>query len=423
MIHSSALPGPHNVHREVLANGLTVLISENHAAPVAVVQGALAAGSIHDPAGKSGLGNLVAELLTHGTESRDFAAFNNGIEALGADFQSGCGSHFAAFSARCMNEDLADILELTADALQRPAFSAEEVEVVRDQCLVDLDERSQETDRMAALRFYETIYGDHPYGRPISGYSEAVAGFTVDEIQAFHSAHYLPSDAIIVVAGAVQVDAVLEQLVRRFGAWRKPEHPAAPIQLLSVPTYHAATEARVRIEGKAQADIVLGAPAVARRHVDYCALRVANNILGRFGMMGRIGEEVREQLGLAYYCGSELDLEFEGGVWMVSAGVNPANVDAAIGAIRKEIERLSQEAVGAQELEDNRASMIGALPLALETNMGVAATLLEMQRLDLGLDYLLTYADNIYGVQADDIQRVAAAYLAPDRLVTVVAGP
>ena len=131
---------------------------------------------------------------------------------------------------------------------------------------------------------------------------------------------------------------------------------------------------------------------------------------------------MREEQGLAYYAYSSLMTELLGGVWMAGAGVNPANVDAAIDSIEEEFARIGEEGVEAEELADSQAYLTGVLPLTLETNEGVASTLLNMEWYGLGLDYLLRYQDLIYGVTAADVRRVCAEYLQPERCVTVVAG-
>ncbi|MCB0140391.1 MAG: insulinase family protein, partial [Caldilineaceae bacterium] len=162
---------------------------------------------------------------------------------------------------------------------------------------------------------------------------------------------------------------------------------------------------------------------VARSHPDYDALRVANTILGRFGMMGRLGETVREEQGLAYYCSSALQTDLVAGAWVTSAGVNPANVEQAIDSILAEFQRLAHEPVTAQELSDSQAYMTGIVPLSLETNAGVAQTLYNMEWFNLGLDYLQRYSSLINAITVEDVQRVAQTYLRGDAYALVVAGP
>jgi zinc protease len=174
---------------------------------------------------------------------------------------------------------------------------------------------------------------------------------------------------------------------------------------------------------KVQSDIIMGGLGVARSHADFYAVRLANCILGQFGLMGRLGARVREEQGLAYYAYSSSVAEIAGGMWLAAAGVNPANVELALDSIRHEFELLGSEPVPAEELADSQAYLTGILPLTLETNDGVASTLLNMELYGLGLDFLPRYRDMIYSVTPEAVQRVARTYLHPDRCVTVVAGP
>ena len=164
---------------------------------------------------------------------------------------------------------------------------------------------------------------------------------------------------------------------------------------------------------KVQSDVVVGGLGPARSHPDYYAVRVANCILGQFGMMGRLGERVREELGLAYYCYSAMLAEEQAGTWLAAAGVAPANVEATVASVLAEFERLGSQPVTDQELADTQAYLTGIVPLALETNQGVAGTLFNMELYGLGLDYLARYPALITSVTADEVQRVAAAYLQP----------
>jgi zinc protease len=107
----------------------------------------------------------------------------------------------------------------------------------------------------------------------------------------------------------------------------------------------------------------------------------------------------------------------------VIAGVNPANVDLAVERITDELRRLTTEPVSDSDLSDNQAYHVGHLPLQLESNEGLASTILNMEMYGLGLDYLLTYRDRIYGLNKEDLLRAAKRYLNPDALVIGVAGP
>ena len=146
-------------------------------------------------------------------------------------------------------------------------------------------------------------------------------------------------------------------------------------------------------------------------------------ILGRIGLGGRLGDNVRERQGLAYSCGSSLDADLGAGPWAALAGVNPANVERAIAAIVHEIAQFCADGPTDEELNDARDFMTGSLALGLETNDGIAGTLLGIERYGLGLDYISRYPDIIRGISAEQIVEVARKYLSTENYIVVVAGP
>ena len=146
-----AYPGPDNISRTVLENGLVTLIRENRSAPITVVEGYLPTGNIHDPADLAGLSAFVAGMLTRGSEQYDFAAFNEAVEGAGASLSFHSDCHVTNFGLRCLSENFADLLAILADAMRRPTFPDPLVERLRNQKLIGLQEREQDTAAMANL--------------------------------------------------------------------------------------------------------------------------------------------------------------------------------------------------------------------------------------------------------------------------------
>jgi zinc protease len=178
-----------------------------------------------------------------------------------------------------------------------------------------------------------------------------------------------------------------------------------------------------RIAGKSQSDLIIGTNGPMRRDPDFMPASIGNNILGQFGMMGRIGDVVREKSGLAYYAYSSLSVGLGPGSWEVSAGVNPKNLKKASDLIQEELKRFVQEGVTAGELADTKANFIGRLPLSLESNGGVANALLNIERHQLGLDYYHRYQDLVNEVTTEDVLTTARKFINPDKLVIAAAGP
>lgn len=150
---------------------------------------------------------------------------------------------------------------------------------------------------------------------------------------------------------------------------------------------------------------------------------VANAIWGQFGMGGRIGDNVREKQGLAYYAYGSVDGNFGPGAWTATAGVAPENVERAINSILAEARRLREEPVAPEELADVQTYLIGSLPIRLETNEGLASAIADMAWYDLGLDYLQKTEERVRAVTVEDVQRMAQTYMDPERYVLSVAGP
>ena len=174
---------------------------------------------------------------------------------------------------------------------------------------------------------------------------------------------------------------------------------------------------------KIQSAVIWSVPGLKRSSPDYYSAVVGNMILGRIGMGGRLGDNVREDQGMAYSVHSSFDADVEAGPWSAVAGVNPSNVERAVSAIIHEIERFKEEGPTDEELSDARAYLTGSLVLALETNDGIAGTLLGIERYNLGLDYIQRYPELINGVSREQIVATVHRYLSTDRYVLAIAGP
>jgi zinc protease len=418
-----SLPGAHNITREVLANGITVLAYENFAAQSVVIAGSLEAGALHYQPYGTGIPSLTASALMRGTQSRDFNAFHTALEDIGADLNISAGVHNVGFNGKALAEDLPTLIDVLNDALRYPAFPAEPVERLRGEILTALQYRQYDTGYRANRAFRQQTYpAAHPYHHTTRGTLESLPRVTLDDLRAFHRDHYGPSGMVLVIVGAVRAAEALEIVRARLEDWHNPAQPA-PRTLPPLEPIQQVRRIDTAIPGKSQSDLLIGVPGPGRRDPDYRAATLANSIFGQFGMMGRIGDVVREQMGLAYYSYSSVEGGQGPGAWSVSAGVNPQNVERAIEAIRAEIARLIAEPVTEEELADNQAYFTGILPLQLESNEGLAGTILTIETYALGLDYLLTVRDKIRALTRGDLLNAVRRYWNPEALVISVAGP
>lgn len=418
------LPGPENITRAALPNGITVLVRSNFNSPSISIGGYLACGSMFDPPDKLGLAQFTAASLMRGSEQRSFHEIYDQLESVGAGLGFGASVHNVNFGARALAEDLPLLLTLLADALCCPTFPADHVEQLRSQILTSLAIRDQDTGDQVDMAVDEIIFPGHPYGRPEDGYTETILSITRDDLIQFYRQHYGPHSLVIVVTGAVDAGEAVEQVQNALGGWRQPSQPAAAAQPLAAIRPLTQTFRRhIALPGKYQTDLAIGTLGPKRSSPDYVAVSLGNNILGQFGMMGRIGDVVREKAGLAYYASTGLSASLEAGSWEVTAGVNPVNLQKAIDLILSELRHFIQEPVSEDELRDSQANYIGRLPLSLESNAGVVNALLNIERFQLGLDYYQRFPDMIQSITTDQVLEMSRRYWDLDRLAVVSSGP
>ena len=421
-VKKNSLPGPDDVYREVLSNGITVLARSNFNSPSVVISGFFSAGALFDSDEKLGLADFVTSALMRGTKKRSFDEIYQALESVGASLGFNAGVHRSGFHGRSLAEDLPLLLSLLAESLTQPAFPKVEIEKLRSQMLTGLAIRAQDTGDMASLLFDQILFKDHPYSRPEDGFTETIQRITRDDLAKFQRETYGPRGMTIVIVGAVKPEEAVRQVKRALGGWQvkgqkePPELPALKMLKKTVSKNH-------KIAGKSQSDLVVGTNGPKRKDPEFMSALIGNNILGQFGMMGRIGEVVREKSGLAYYAGSSLNAGLGPGSWEVSAGVNPQNVKKATDLIISELQRFVEDGVSAEELADTQANFVGRLPLSLESNGGVANALLNIERYDLGLDYYRRYEELVRAVTADSVLNAARKFVDPDTLAIAVAGP
>ena len=414
-------PGADDITRVELDNGITILARPNFTSQSVVISGYLYAGGLYDPQDKLGLADFCASALMRGTTRRSFHQIFDELESVGASLQINSGTHTTGFGGQALAEDLDSLLDILADSLRQPSFPPDQVERLRAQLLTNLAILAQDTSHLAQRVFEQIIYPGHPYSQPEEGYPETVQAIRPIDLQDFHRRVYGPMGMVLVVVGAVEPDLAVEKVAKVLGDWRNPAQVSPPgLPPVSLPV--ETTRRFVELPGKVQVDLVLGAAGPARKDYYYQAANLGNIILGQFGLMGRIGEVVREQAGLAYSVHSSLGGGFGPGPWELAAGVAPQAVDQVIELLIAELRRFISEPVSEAELADVQSLLIGSLPLSLEANAGVAGALLNLERYQLGLNYYRNYPEMIRAISREDILTAARKYLDPDHLGIGIAG-
>ncbi|MBI4928945.1 MAG: insulinase family protein, partial [Anaerolineae bacterium] len=333
----------------------------------------------------------------------------------------GASVHNASFGGRALAEDLPLLLSLLSQSLREPTFPSDQIERLRGQIMTGLTIRDQDTADQAEMAFEDIIFPGHPYGRPSDGYRETIKRITREDMADFRARCFSPRGMVIVVVGAVGGLQAVEAVFEHLGDWVNPDLTPTP-ELPEVKPLAGQVRRHIPLPGKVQTDLLMGTLGPKRSSPDYMAASLGNNILGQFGMMGRIGDVVREQEGLAYSASTSLNAWITAGTWEVSAGVNPENLERAIELIFSEVKRFTSEPVTLEELRDSQANYVGRLPLSLESNAGVANALLNLERFQLGLDYYQRYPTLVESVTPEQILETAQRYLKPEAFAVVSSG-
>ena len=408
-----------------LANGLTVIVQENHANPTVTIGGFIQAGSTNDPQGQFGTAAMTAEMLTRGTSSLSSQQIAEQTDFVGARLGYSATRERIGLGAAMLAENFSPILTLMADTLRHPTFPTTEIEKVRGQTLTALRESADDTATVAARGLYALLYPrDMAYQHAPEGAEKDVAGITREDLIAYYQRGFRPEKITLVIVGDVTAETAFSAVEKAFGDWTGDgagfaEAEASP-QSSAVPP---ADPVLVPMADKSQDDIVMGEVGFSRLTPDYHAAALMNLILGGDEFVSRVGKRVRDTEGLAYYAYTAFSPGIKPGPFVFRAGANPKNVLRAVASARAEIEKMALKGVTREELAWAKDHAIGSLRLSLSTNAGIVALLENAAFYHLGLDYGQKYAGIVRAVTKEQVDAAAHKYLHADRLITVIAGP
>jgi len=406
-----------DVKREVLDNGLTLLIVERHNLPIVKVSVGINAGSIVEPQEKAGLASLTASLLTEGTKNRTASQISEEIEFVGGAIGASASDDYVTASLSVLKKDIDLGFDLLSDILQNPSFPENELNKKRERIKGGLKAEEEDPGFVVSREFRKAVFDSQPYGRLIQGTSETLDAITRDDVVNFHSSYYVPNNAIMSVVGDITDDEVKNLLKKYFSGWHEK-----PVRIS--PPYESSV-----IKGKkvilvnkdiTQANIILGHGGVSRDNPDYYAISVMNYILGGGGFESRLMQNIRVERGLAYDIHSFFDPNKYGGIFEVGVQTKNDTAITAIDEILKEIKEIRTNPVSDSELSGAKAFLTGSFPLRFETGSRIAGFLIAVEYYALGLDYIDKYHDYISSVTKDDVLRVARQYLDPENFVLVV---
>lgn len=404
--------------RQVLENGLTLLIRSSRALPIVTIKVTVQAGSLWEPETRAGLANLTALLLTRGTASRTAAQIDESIDFIGASLSSSADRDLSEVNLTVLKKDLPKGLELLTDVLLHPAFQQGEIARKVQELRAALRKRQENPGEVAEELFNELVFGHHPYGRLLEGNDTSLATITRDEITEFYRAHYTPERTLITVVGDVDHNEITDQIRTSLGSWSRG---TGFVKRATDPT---PLERKIVVKkvdrSVTQANIILGHQGIRRDNPDFYAVTVMNYILGGGGFSSRLVERIRERNGWAYDVSSQFSPGLEPGAFQVVLQTKNETAGPAVREVVRELQRIREQGVSDQELADAKAYLIGSFPMRLDTNAKLAGLISTVEYYKLGLDYADRYRTLIEGVSKEDILRVARTYLKPEGYVLVV---
>lgn len=401
----------------VLPNGLHILVVESHKQPIVSLSLSFAAGSIFDPAGKEGVAEMVAGLITKGAGTRTAEQISEAIEGAGGSLNAGAGADFLSINSTVLKTSLPLAMELIGDAVVRPTFPESEVELLRTQTLSGLQIALSQPEAIASRIFQRTLYGQNPYGR--SSNPASVRATTRADLVAFQRARLRPSGALLVVAGDVSLTEIKALALKAFRGWLGAP-PATAI--FRAPPIRTKTELiLVHRPGSVQSNILVGNLTFLPGDPRTYSAAVANQVLGG-GASSRLFLTLREAKSWTYGAFSRFARHKGLGSFEANTEVRTEVTDSALRELMSQLRRMGSEPIPTTELEAAKGSLTGSFPRSIESADQVAQAVANARLYGLAPDFVQTYRVRIGAVTAPQVQTTAQAMIRGNAAAIVVVG-
>jgi predicted Zn-dependent peptidase len=373
------------------SNGAVFLLMPSREVPLVAFQAILRGGALGDPADRYGLASLTAGLLEKGAGKRDAFAFADAVANVGGSFEAEADIESITVFGQFLARDADLMVELLADALQRPHFDAQQFEDLRAR-KIEFIKAAKDSDPSDVLPIYGNafLFGSHPYGRPVSGSEASLASLKREDVQQYYRDHFGADRLVLVVAGDIDMNRMERQLLGAFGKWRR-----AAVALPRAPTPARVTGRRVLLvdaPGSVQTYFWIGNVGVPRRFEQRASLDLVNTLFGgRFTSM--LNSELRIKSGLTYGARSRFQRDLEPGSFAISSFTQTDKTVEALDLALETYGRLHQSGVAADALDSAKAYVMGQYPLNLETAADWAGTIGDLEFYGLDRSYIDGYFD------------------------------
>jgi len=405
-----------------LPNGLRVVVFARHGLPLVQMQMLLPAGVAQEPADRPGVATAAAELLRAGTSSRTAASYAADVDRLGGNVNASASRDFSTVSGTFLAADFDAGLELLADVTVNPIFPEDEIARFRTRSAGLLYRLRHDPVALADAQLWTWTFAGHPYGRPLLGTLESLAGLDGNAVRTFHREHYRPDRAVLVVAGDVDPEHAFAAAADRFGAWAGHAVESPPAG--DVPAPSAAPRIRiVDMPGLERSEVRAGFAAPGRANADFLPLQLTNFILGAGGFSSRLTQSLRVDGGLSYDVRSGYTALREAGLVSLGVSVQSDSVPALVARLNDVVRRLAAEPPAETELAAARRYFQNGYPLQFETLGALIAQWSAADFFGLPPGALDRYAADIGAVTAAQVGEATRRWLDPKRMTVVVVGP
>jgi predicted Zn-dependent peptidase len=403
-----------------LANGLIVLVLEQHKLPTAAFTLWVKTGALADPKGLPGLAKATAEMLREGTTHRTSAQLAADVDGLGASLMASAefGADTSTVSASGLSESVDRLLDLMSDVVLDPTFPVDEFAKYQKRQLAQIEQMRSRPGFLAQERFHKVLYGDFA-AAIVSATPESIKAMTTAQLKDFHERYYVPNNALLGVVGDVQFDQVVSLVQKSFGGWKS--HPVAPPDLGKISPPAPAKITLVDRPDSVQTNILAGDFAVRRADPDYVPLTVMNRVLGG-GPSARLFLNLREKHGYTYGAYSYFTSDIYPGAWRASTEVRNAVTDGSMHELIEELKRIRTERVPESELDEARHSIVAGFALSLEQPATLLNFWMTANYFRSPQDYWDRYPEEIAKVSPEAVEQAAKKYVDLEHLQFVCVG-
>lgn len=406
------------IERVTSPGGIEAWLVRDRNIPVVALEYTFRGGAALESSGREGTASLLAAMLIEGAGDYESQRFQAELEdrVISLGFDAGLDTFGGSLKTLTENLDFAtDMLRL---ALTAPRFDAVDLERIKARTVIGLRRAAEEPSTIAGRIWMSTAFAGHPYGRPVRGTPETVAGLDAEALRSYLQQNLTRDRLVVGVAGDIAPEALGRLLDRVFGGLPARSEPA------TVPETEPRNLGRTLVARRPvpQSVVTLGHQGVKRDDPDYYAATIVNYILGGGGFNSRLMTEVREKRGLAYSVYSYIGSYDHAGLMMGGTATENARVGQSLEVIRREWQRMHDEGPTENELANAKTFLTGSFPLRLDASNRIARLLVTIQYDNLGFDYLDRRSALIEGVTLAEARRVARRMLTADRLLTVVVG-